>query len=141
MTGHGRDAFLAHRLSYHRDGAFLMSEVPLYGRNGAAELGRVLLCRVPRGRRRRWLPPVQCRRWQGTFNLLVRTDFIIEMVMWTGLAPWEFELPFPGSLTSTFLVGLPTWWSRALSRSKVDRFVPRTQQVKLRKALRLFKDV
>ena len=25
-------------------------------------------------------------------------------VRWTGLAPWEFELPFPGSLTSTFLV-------------------------------------
>jgi hypothetical protein len=22
---------------------------------------------------------------------------------WTGLAPWDFELPFPGSLTSTFL--------------------------------------
>ena len=25
------------------------------------------------------------------------------MIWWTGLAPWEFELPFPGSLTSTFL--------------------------------------
>ena len=25
------------------------------------------------------------------------------MIRWTGLAPWEFELPFPGSLTSTFL--------------------------------------
>jgi len=23
---------------------------------------------------------------------------------WTGLAPWEFEFPFPGSLTSNFLV-------------------------------------
>jgi len=22
---------------------------------------------------------------------------------WTGLAPWEFEFPFPGSLTSSFL--------------------------------------
>ena len=22
--------------------------------------------------------------------------------MWTGLAPWEFEFPFPGSLISTF---------------------------------------
>ena len=22
---------------------------------------------------------------------------------WTGLAPWEFELPFPGSLTSSLL--------------------------------------
>jgi len=26
------------------------------------------------------------------------------MIRWTGLAPWEFEFPFPGSLTSTFLV-------------------------------------
>ena len=36
-------------------------------------------------------------------NLLVRIHFIIVMVRWTGLAPWEFEFPFPGSLTSTFL--------------------------------------
>ena len=26
------------------------------------------------------------------------------MIWWTGLASWEFEFPFPGSLTSTFLV-------------------------------------
>ena len=25
-------------------------------------------------------------------------------IRWTGLAPWEFEFPFPGSLISTFLV-------------------------------------
>jgi len=25
------------------------------------------------------------------------------MIRWAGLAPWEFESPFPGSLTSTFL--------------------------------------
>ena len=25
------------------------------------------------------------------------------MIRWTGLAPWVFESPFPGSLTSTFL--------------------------------------
>ena len=36
-------------------------------------------------------------------NLLVRIHFIIVVIRWTGLAPWEFELPFPGSLTSTFL--------------------------------------
>jgi len=36
-------------------------------------------------------------------NLLVRVHFIIMMIRWTGLAPWEFEFPFPGSLTSTFL--------------------------------------
>ena len=27
------------------------------------------------------------------------------MIWWTGLAPWEFEFPFPGSLTSTFPAG------------------------------------
>ena len=31
-------------------------------------------------------------------NLLVRIHFIIVMIRWTGLAPWEFEFPFPGSL-------------------------------------------
>jgi len=36
-------------------------------------------------------------------NLLVRIHFIIVMIRWTGLAPWEFEFPVPGSLTSTFL--------------------------------------
>ena len=34
-------------------------------------------------------------------NLLVRMHFIIVMIWWTGLAPWEFESPFPDSLTST----------------------------------------
>ena len=38
-------------------------------------------------------------------NLLVRIHFIIVMIRWTGLAPWEFVFTFPGSLTSTFLVG------------------------------------
>ena len=27
-------------------------------------------------------------------NLLVRIHFIIEMIRWTGLAPWEFKFPF-----------------------------------------------
>ena len=36
-------------------------------------------------------------------NLLVRINFIIVMMRWTGLAPWGFEFPFPDSLTSTFL--------------------------------------
>ena len=40
-------------------------------------------------------------------NLLVRIHRIIVMIRWTCLAPWEFEFPFPGSLTSTFLVPLP----------------------------------
>ena len=36
-------------------------------------------------------------------NLLVRILFIIVIVRRTGLAPWEFQFPFPGILTSTFL--------------------------------------
>jgi len=40
-------------------------------------------------------------------NLLVRIHFIIVMIRWTGLAPWEFEFPFPGILISTFLTGNP----------------------------------
>ena len=40
-------------------------------------------------------------------NLLVRIHLIIEMIWWTGLAPWEFEFPFPGSLLSTFLDPIP----------------------------------
>jgi hypothetical protein len=37
-------------------------------------------------------------------NLLVRIRFIIVIIRWTGLARWESEFPFAGSLTSTFLV-------------------------------------
>ena len=36
-------------------------------------------------------------------NQLAQIHFILEMIRWTGLAPWEFELSFPGSLASTFL--------------------------------------
>ena len=36
-------------------------------------------------------------------NLLVRIHFIIVMMRWTGLAPWEVECLLLGSLTSTFL--------------------------------------
>ena len=28
-------------------------------------------------------------------DLLVRIHFIIVMIRWTGLAPWEFKFPFP----------------------------------------------
>jgi len=37
-------------------------------------------------------------------NLLVRIHFMIDMICWTGFAPWEFEFPLPGSLISSFLV-------------------------------------
>jgi len=43
------------------------------------------------------------------------------MIRWTGLAPWEFEFPFSGSLTSTFLQvrvvyegGIPALFKRVL---------------------------
>ena len=37
-----------------------------------------------------------CERGRELFihNLLVRIHFIIAMIRWTGLAPWEFEFPF-----------------------------------------------
>ena len=42
-------------------------------------------------------------------NLLVLIHFVIEIIWWTGLAPWEFEFPFPGSLASTFLARPCKW--------------------------------
>ena len=44
-----------------------------------------------------------CEREFFIDNLLVRIHVIIVMIMCIGLAPWEFESPVPGSLTSTFL--------------------------------------
>ena len=56
-------------------------------------------------------------------NLLVRIHFIVVMIRWTGLAPWEFEFPFPGSLTSTFLEELPQNGAR---QSQMSTLCPRT---------------
>jgi len=50
-------------------------------------------------------------------NLLVRNHFIILMIRRTDLAPWEFEFPFPGSLTSTFLGVSPPFGRVKLPRS------------------------
>ena len=36
-------------------------------------------------------------------NLMVQIHMVIVMIRWTGLAPWEFDLPFPCSLRSIFL--------------------------------------
>ena len=57
-------------------------------------------------------------------NLLVRIHFIIEMIWWTGIAPWEFEFPFPGSLRSTFLRLTATPPPAPLASGSL----PRTQQ-------------
>ena len=51
-------------------------------------------------------PPGELKREIFIDNLLVQIHFIIGMMGWTGLAPCEFEFPFPGSLTSTFLCEL-----------------------------------
>jgi len=51
------------------------------------------------------LPEYEVEREFFIDNLLVRFHLITVMIRWTGLAPWEFEFPFPGSLTSTFLGG------------------------------------
>ena len=51
--------------------------------------------------RRRARPSLERELFIG--NLLVRIHFIIVMIRWTGLAPWEFEFSFPGSLTSNIL--------------------------------------
>ena len=42
-------------------------------------------------------------------NLLVRIHSTIVMIGWTGLAPWEFEFPFPRQ-----------WCAWALFRSRID---------------------
>ena len=65
-------------------------------------------CRL-RGSR---LPARTCRRVHSSHdrereffmeNPLVRIHFIIAMLWWTGLAPWDFAFTFPGSLASTLL--------------------------------------
>ena len=42
-------------------------------------------------------------------NLLVRVHFTIVMIIWTGLVLWDFEFPFPGSLTSSLQYKAYTW--------------------------------
>jgi len=40
-------------------------------------------------------------------NLLVRIRFIIVMMRWTGLAPWEFDFPFPIGRAHAAALGAP----------------------------------
>ena len=49
------------------------------------------------------------------------------MIWWTGLAPWEFELPFPGSVMSTFLPFLRlrlkrSFWGAVMSAAEVAQY-------------------
>ena len=47
-----------------------------------------------------WVPQATPERGFFIANLLIRIHFIIVMIRWTGLAPWESGFPFPRSLTS-----------------------------------------
>ena len=64
---------------------------------GPKELG----CFFFEKRSQRWVTPKE--RESFIDNPLVRIHCITVTIRWTGLAPWEFEFPFPGSLRSTFL--------------------------------------
>ena len=59
--------------------------------------------------------------WTKTFDFVETKkvcgiNFIIVMISWTGLAPWEFEFPFPGSLTSTLLTQNGVEWHLSARR-------------------------
>ena len=61
--------------------AFLMSEVPLHRSLSLAnETSHLASAQTEVVKREFFID-----------NLLVRTHFIIVMIRWTGLAPWEFE--------------------------------------------------
>jgi len=91
---------------------FLTREVPLYcqvlPRNGEVTGYRDCInLKGPNGGRVALLTVLSSAREFFIDNLLVRIHFIIVMMGWTGLAPWESESPFPGSLTSKLCEG--TW--------------------------------
>jgi len=67
-------------------------------------------------------------------NLLVRIHVIIVMIRWIGLAPWEFECPFPGSLISSVRT---TWaWRRRRRRRRIEvpRFLDKRLQERRRRS-------
>ena len=56
-------------------------------------------------------------------NLLVRIHFIIVMIRWTGLAPWEFEFgaradTWPGSLWEVLTAPAKPWTLRTIGHPK-----------------------
>ena len=44
------------------------------------------------------------------------------MMRWTGLAPWEFEFLFPGSLASTFLEGSPMCVVNFVAQKAINQY-------------------
>ena len=70
------------------------------------------------------------REEETLHNLLVRIHFIIVMIWWTGFAPWEFEFPFPGSLTSTFHAPAPREHVQIVKSAYPDRPMQTTSFVR-----------
>jgi len=85
-------AFKAHRLLYHS--TLGLRVIKKKRRSAASRAASHECCDAL---------PASCKRELFIDNLLVRIHCIIVMIRWTGLAPWEFEFPFPGSRISTFL--------------------------------------
>ena len=100
-------------------GRFLMSEVPC---TQVARRAHYALIAHP------VMTGPQRERELFTDNLLVRIHFIIVMVRWSGLAPWQFEFPFPGSLRSTFLdrTAISSLYSIEREREREDEKVKAT---------------
>jgi len=80
---------------------------------------------LPRARRPRARPST-CSERVLIDNLLVRIHFIIVMIRWTGLTPWEFEFPFPGlsGVAQDRLAAAASAMSRATSPPHSARAVP-----------------
>ena len=66
-------------------------------------------------------PPCHTEREFFIDNLLVRIHSTMLMIRWTGLAPWAYEFPFPGGLTSTFLYRR---WTKQAATIAADKEVP-----------------
>jgi len=98
----------------------------------------------PRAFRDPWLavlPAKPSEREIFIDNLLVRVHIIIVMSRWTGLAPWEFEIPFSGSLTPIFLDLSRTSPPRAVTLTVFGvRYVVRTSVEWERNTFNGFKD-
>ena len=67
-------------------------------------------------------PPTSAEREFFIDNLSVRIHFIIVMIRWDSLAPRKFEFPFPGKLTSTFLLLFMLLLSTAPQRRPMPPF-------------------
>ena len=79
--------FKAHRLLYHSTLGLRVVKKKKRRKSLAPRLFWMFLCRTDIG--------IVLEREFFIDNQLVRIHFIIVMIRWTGLAPWECEFPFP----------------------------------------------